>query len=162
MARCKISSIYSAVQKAGGKRPIIERPSDEPKQARKTDIIDQGDVYTKDGMLRAVKIHKGEYGCFIRLGGHEIKVVNTHNVWHQKGIELHDCPMVYHAREVASIDPTPVKIYSDFTRLDKKTHYKNSDGDLIRIHPSRQKNLTGEVRNLVPVQTISNAPRKGI
>lgn len=154
MAKYTISPIYRAIQKMGGKRPEIGRPSDEPKQIRKSDVIAQEDVYTKDGMLRAAKIHKNEYGTYVCVGGHEIKVINTHNVWHQKGTALHDLPMKYHAREIASIDPTPVKIYSDFTRLARPTQYKDSNGNLVNIFPSKQKGLKGETRDLTPQRSL--------
>lgn len=160
MVRYKISPIYTAVQKAGGKRPPIGRPSDEPKQIRKSDVIAQADVFTKEGMLRSCKIHKGEYGAFIRLGGHEIKVLSIGSVWYQKGTSLHDLPMVYHNREVASIESTPVKIYSDFTQLDKQTHYKDSNGNLVKIHPSRSKGLKCETRDLTPQRTLSDVTPK--
>ena len=158
--KSKISPIYQAIQKMGGKRPPIGRPSDEPKQIRKSSIIAQADVYTRDGMLRACKIHKNEYGCYVCVNGHEIKVINTSGVWHQKGTALHDLPMKYHAREIASIDPTPVKIYSDFTRLARPTQYKDSNGNLVNIFPSKQKGLKGEVRDLTPQRTVTEVTTK--
>ena len=149
-----ISHIYSSAPKNGGKAPVLGRPSDVEKKPGHSNIVDRVcDVHTKNGILRGVNVHKGNYGTHISVQGHEIKVYQVGpGVWFQKGLTIAEAPLQLHPRELADAGLTdkPVKIYSDFTRLAP-----------IKHHQARQRNLKSPVRNLTPAIYLENSPHKG-
>ncbi len=149
-----ISHIYGSAPKTGGKAPVLGRPSDVEKKPGHSNIIDRVcDIHTKNGILRQVNVHKGDYGTYVSVQGHEIKVYQVGpGVWFQKGLTIAEAPKQLHPREMADAGLTdkPVRIYSDFTRLAPK---KNG--------VYRQRNLKSEIRNLTPALYLDNAPAKG-